>query len=1215
MKNNLFAVIALCSATSSSMPLWAATEWNDPQLTFVAPNLTEDPVTGGGIYYVYHVATGKFLSDGNFRNNWGTELEVKDKGQKVTLSWGEDTEFAYRETTDAEYHAGLGWRFTMKDAKSNGGFHELFLNTQDNGTIIMACDHNKQGHILWKIMPQEGGTYRIKIVDSDPKYGVGTDFAAGTMWGVSAGETGVNPILDCDMPENAEAGFDWKFVEPDVYDAFQAKKSLKTALEEAVASGYTDYAAEEALYNNPSATQEEVIEATDNLLHKVLQFKYSSATEENPVDLTLQMKNPAFADGTSGWNFWRQSQMSGGDNLVVQHGRSDLQDENGVVKPTFAERWTATNPSNNSSITQTLTGLPDGKFRLTALVCISGVPEGENPKGAYIVATGLGKEQRKEVTRAQGGLFIKNSTEFSVLGGTAEVGMRVENCNFNWYALADFKLEYLGTAGAENMHTFLESTIKEAEDKVAEYSANNELYSNAGKAKYEETIAAAKEAAANASLTDAELQSMVLSVSSRMDTLALDVAAYRRLPDMVQNLWASYDDASYAGLPCMAAYEEYLGAIETEVADLEYNYADVDSLQPRAQAKLAECIAEGIRGGDIDDVTSLITNPNFDEGSTGWNGGPVIGSGVGEVYQKQLDVYQTLKGLPAGSYKISMNGFYRPTVNADCMTSWNTGEANGDNTVLAYLYGNDAMVKLPHVYEYVYETAKTEQDVLLTLEFDEERNGKYTLNNLSGAAAAFADGDFAVDMVCYVEEGADLRFGVKMPQASGESGYWTAFDNFKISYLGANDGSGLVTPIQALIESAQAELAKTDLSTEEAKENLNKAIADATAALEGELTVEISKTNIAALNEAIEGSHKAISAVAELVAIAEDHDRKLNDGGEGSYDDYMATEEYAVLADDVMNVLDKVDMDAFKTLEEVEADKLKLAQDYADMIASAINFDGASKESPVEVTGMIANPSFSVKNDLGADVSSASGWVITKDGGNTSANELVYEFYNANSCNIHQTLYSLKKGYYRMTFKGFYRAGDAVPAAISRRDNGVDSLYAFAYATVGDKMWKADLRSIFDGLSARKEDSGDIVLADSLFPDRTDLLYKCLLNNMRGARIAFEKGKYEAELFFEVSDPAAGVEIGVQKDKHIANDWMIFDDFRWYYMGDGEANMPDGFDPNSVDETLNKAEEVVATNWYTISGMRISTPVQKGIYIREDVKADGSKNVRKVMVE
>ena len=108
MKNNLFAVIALCSATSSSMPLWAATEWNDPQLTFVAPNLTEDPVTGGGIYYVYHVATGKFLSDGNFRNNWGTELEVKDKGQKVTLSWGEDTELAYRETTDAEYHAGLG---------------------------------------------------------------------------------------------------------------------------------------------------------------------------------------------------------------------------------------------------------------------------------------------------------------------------------------------------------------------------------------------------------------------------------------------------------------------------------------------------------------------------------------------------------------------------------------------------------------------------------------------------------------------------------------------------------------------------------------------------------------------------------------------------------------------------------------------------------------------------------------------------------------------------------------------------------------------------------------------------------------------------------------------------------------------------------------------------------------------------------------------------
>lgn len=33
MKNKMLALVALCSATSSTMPLWAV-EWNDPVLEF-----------------------------------------------------------------------------------------------------------------------------------------------------------------------------------------------------------------------------------------------------------------------------------------------------------------------------------------------------------------------------------------------------------------------------------------------------------------------------------------------------------------------------------------------------------------------------------------------------------------------------------------------------------------------------------------------------------------------------------------------------------------------------------------------------------------------------------------------------------------------------------------------------------------------------------------------------------------------------------------------------------------------------------------------------------------------------------------------------------------------------------------------------------------------------------------------------------------------------
>ena len=57
----------------------------------------------------------------------------------------------------------------MMDGPTNGGYHELFLR-QTSSTICV--DHNKTGHILWKITKQDDGNYRIKIIDDDPTFGV-----------------------------------------------------------------------------------------------------------------------------------------------------------------------------------------------------------------------------------------------------------------------------------------------------------------------------------------------------------------------------------------------------------------------------------------------------------------------------------------------------------------------------------------------------------------------------------------------------------------------------------------------------------------------------------------------------------------------------------------------------------------------------------------------------------------------------------------------------------------------------------------------------------------------------------------------------------------------------------------------------------------------------------------------------------------------------------
>ena len=57
------------------MPLWAA-EYDDPTIVTVEPNLATDG-TGGGKYYIYHVATRKFIAAGNAS---GTQLSVDSIG-------------------------------------------------------------------------------------------------------------------------------------------------------------------------------------------------------------------------------------------------------------------------------------------------------------------------------------------------------------------------------------------------------------------------------------------------------------------------------------------------------------------------------------------------------------------------------------------------------------------------------------------------------------------------------------------------------------------------------------------------------------------------------------------------------------------------------------------------------------------------------------------------------------------------------------------------------------------------------------------------------------------------------------------------------------------------------------------------------------------------------------------------------------------------------
>lgn len=114
--------------------------------------------------------------------------------------------------------------------------------------------------------------------------------------------------------------------------------------------------------------------------------------------------------------------------------------------------------------------------------------------------------------------------------------------------------------------------------------------------------------------------------------------------------------------------------------------------------------------------------------------------------------------------------------------------------------------------------------------------------------------------------------------------------------------------------------------------------------------------------------------------------------------------------------------------------------------------------------------------------------------------------------------------------------------------------------------------------------------------------------------MAFEDGAYECDTYFYVGEGEVPV-LGVRKTGMLTNDWSCFDNFRLYYLGDGDANKPDGFVDSIDGVAADGTAKVVSSAWYTINGVRVAEPKQRGIYIRQDMMNDGTKKTVKVLVK
>ncbi len=339
------------------------------------------------------------------------------------------------------------------------------------------------------------------------------------------------------------------------------------------------------------------------------------------------------------------------------------------------------------------------------------------------------------------------------------------------------------------------------------------------------------------------------------------------------NAFDAYDaeDAVYTDIVALvadeAAYENYFSTIDIYMANVQSDalmtlikeqlnemavtYADSQAISDYLTALagvynsaiLNDLGMENATESNPIDVTVLLVNPSFTDGTNGWYGEPAVDDSLqnAEMYATDFNVYQIVRNLPAGAYEVRVKSFYRDGYLEAAYTHARYDEDGGfqPNTIL---YANDnqnTVVSIANEDANWTERSFTSYtfwgtnpnpaegesgDVLLTAWMEEtvDEDGNYTVtsyqqdydneNNIITETldnawiydAWYTDGDtryffpnsmrgsyyrFLNDGGAYsnsvqtmVEEGGSITLGLK--KETTIDGDWCIFDDFELYYLG-----------------------------------------------------------------------------------------------------------------------------------------------------------------------------------------------------------------------------------------------------------------------------------------------------------------------------------------------------------------------------------------------------------------------------------------------
>ncbi|MCM1312440.1 MAG: hypothetical protein NC206_03255 [Bacteroides sp.] len=390
--------------------------------------------------------------------------------------------------------------------------------------------------------------------------------------------------------------------------------------------------------------------------------------------------------------------------------------------------------------------------------------------------------------------FSQGRYTCSVMGvvtdGTMRVGIRSNaSAGGRWALWDNFRLTYRAY-NAETIQQILEPLIEEVET----FQEETEVIG-----KVEADNLESEKIAAEKALGEMDGQAMFAAYSTLSEALTAakaSAAAYVELMAANEELGLALNSSS-ASQATLDAANELVNEVAENIEEGEYTVEEAAAKVEEIKEMITKLnIPENATDASDEnpvDMTALIVNPSFetlDESGNvtayGWAGTTPSGfnneNTNAEFYYdkvKTYDMYQTINGLLDGTYKVSVQAFYRAGTSAE---DYKGALINSTDSLHAFLYATSGEETASVPVQHLGSGAKTGGYNGGTDEAS-VANGIYVPNTMSTGAMAFLEEAYVNSVIIKVT-GNKLTIGLKKEQSLKSD--WTLFDNWTLTYYGAN---------------------------------------------------------------------------------------------------------------------------------------------------------------------------------------------------------------------------------------------------------------------------------------------------------------------------------------------------------------------------------------------------------------------------------------------